>query len=106
MVLLMIIAGTFIITLCVWVVVIFIFLKKEHLSSSGDFFLQDGMVSSPNCDEPAGEEIMPSGNSSRHSRPISMVQTAERRFCGRISELEVKVVIYQHWSYAGAKTCK
>jgi len=33
MVLLMIIAGTFVITLCVWVAVIFIFLKKEHLSN-------------------------------------------------------------------------
>lgn len=33
MVLLMIISGTFVITLCVWVAVIFIFLKKEHLSN-------------------------------------------------------------------------
>jgi len=29
----MIISGTFVITLCVWVAVIFIFLKKEHLSN-------------------------------------------------------------------------
>lgn len=33
MVLLMIIAGTFVITLCVWIAVIFIFLRKEHLSN-------------------------------------------------------------------------